>query len=164
VFAGNSVVEPEVTAEGAAEEEEEETADQDKELAAWREFLATPFDQISAYAEYVSGASPFVTHQGVKGLEFPRVMVIISDDEAKGFLFSYDKLFGAKAKSPTDLKHESAGEETTIDRTRRLFYVTCSRAESSLAIVAYSEQPEAVRQQVVKEGWFDAAEIEVLTG
>lgn len=164
VFAGNRVAEPEVTAEGAAEEDEEETAEQDKELAAWREFLATPFDQISAYAEYLSSTSPFVTHQGVKGLEFPRVMVIISDDEAKGFLFSYDKLFGAKAKSPIDLKHESAGEETTIDRTRRLFYVTCSRAESSLAIVAYSEQPEAVRQQVVKEGWFDAAEVEVLAG
>lgn len=160
VFASNSVAKP----EAIAEEDEEETVEQDKELAAWREVLATPFDQISSYAEYVSGTSPFWTHQGVKGLEFPRVMVIISDDEAKGFLFSYDKLFGAKAKSPTDIKHESAGEETTIDRTRRLFYVTCSRAESSLAIVAYSEQPEAVRQQVLKEGWFDASEVEVLSG
>lgn len=158
MFAGNSVVGPEVT----AEEDEEETVEQDKELAAWREFLATPFDQISAYAEYVSGTSPFGTHQGVKGLEFPRVMVIISDDEAKRFLFSYDKLFGAKAKSPTDLKHESTGEETTIDRTRRLFYVTCSRAESSLAIVAYSEQPDTVKRQILEEDWFDASEVEIL--
>lgn len=159
VFAGNNDAEPEVT----AEDDGEETVDEDEELAAWREFLATPFDQISAYAEYVSGTSPFGTHQGVKGLEFPRVMVVISDEEAKGFLFSYDKLFGAKAKSTTDIKHESAGEETTIDRTRRLFYVTCSRAESSLAIVAYSENPEAVRQQVLKEGWFDETEVVFLT-
>lgn len=164
VFAGNSVDEPEVHSEGSAGDDEEETAEQDKELSAWREFLATPFDQISAYAEYVSGISPFETHQGVKGLEFPRVMIITSDDEAKGFLFSYDKFFGARTKSPTDLKHESAGEETTIDRTRRLFYVTCSRAESSLAIVAYSEQPESVRQKVLKEGWFDTSEVEVLSG
>ncbi|MDP2031668.1 MAG: AAA family ATPase [Thiobacillus sp.] len=160
VFADNGDVET----ESIAQEDEKEAAEQDNELAAWREFLSTPFDQINAYTEYVSGTSPFGTHQGVKGLEFPRVMLIISDDEAKGFLFSYDKLFGAKAKSSTDLKHESAGEETTIDRTRRLFYVTCSRAESSLAIVAYSEQPEAVRLQVLEEGWFDASEIEVLTG
>lgn len=165
VFAGDSVVEPEVTAEGTVtEDEEKEAAEQEAELTAWREFLATPFEQISAYSEYVSGTSPFGTHQGVKGLEFPRVMIIISDEEAKGFLFSYDKLFGAKAKSTADLKHEGAGEETTIDRTRRLFYVTCSRAESSLAIVAYSENPEAVREQVLKEGWFDASEVEVIYG
>lgn len=161
VFTGNSVADPEVSSEEVQEDEVDE-AEQDKELAAWREFLATPFDQISAYAEYVSGTSPFGTHQGIKGLEFPRVMVVISDEEARGFMFSYDKLFGAKAKSTTDLKHESAGEETTIDRTRRLFYVTCSRAESSLAIVAYSENPEVVRQQVLKEGWFDGAEVVIL--
>ena len=142
--------------------EEGDAIEQDDELAAWREFLMTPFDQIRAYADYVAGTSSFGTHQGVKGLEFPRVMVIISDEEAKGFLFSYDKLFGAKTKSSTDLKHESAGEETAIDRTRRLFYVTCSRAESSLVIVAYSEHPETVRQKVLKEGWFDNSEVIVL--
>jgi len=145
------------------EQEEVDLTAGEKELAAWREFLATSFDQIKSYAEYVAGNSPFGTHQGVKGLEFPRVMVITSDDEARGFLFSYDKLFGAKAKSASDLKNEGAGQETTIDRTRRLFYVTCSRAEESLAIVAYSEHPEAVRQQVLKELWFDETEVTVLS-
>ncbi|MBY0572668.1 MAG: UvrD-helicase domain-containing protein [Undibacterium sp.] len=140
-------------------EDEDELTEQEKELAAWREFLVTPFDQISAYMQYVTGTSKFGTHQGVKGLQFPRVMVVISDDEAKGFLFSYEKLFGAKAKSTTDIKHESTGEETTIDRTRRLFYVTCSRAESSLAIVAYSQDPAAVKRQVLQEGWFEESEV-----
>ena len=69
--------------------------------------LATPFGQIEAYDRYVSGRSPFGTHQGVKGLEFPRVMVVISDDEARGFLFNYDKLFGLKEKSAADLKREA---------------------------------------------------------
>jgi len=140
-------------------EYESNLTEQERELTAWREFLATPFDQISAYVQYVTGTSRFETHQGVKGLEFPRVMVIISDDEARGFLFSYEKLFGAKEKSSTDIKHESTGEETTIDRTRRLFYVTCSRAESSLAIVAYSQNPAAVQRQVLQEGWFDEPEV-----
>jgi DNA helicase II / ATP-dependent DNA helicase PcrA len=140
-------------------EDEDELTEQEKELTAWRESLVTPFNQISAYVEYVTGKSRFGTHQGVKGLEFPRVMVVISDDEAKGFLFSYEKLFGAKAKSTTDIKHESSGEETTIDRTRRLFYVTCSRAESSLAIVAYSQNPDVVKRQVIQEGWFEESEV-----
>ena len=46
----------------------------------------------------------FGTHQGVKGLQFDRVLAILDDDEARGFLFSYEKLFGAKETSDTDKK------------------------------------------------------------
>jgi DNA helicase-2/ATP-dependent DNA helicase PcrA len=144
------------------DKDEDEPSEVDIELEGWRKFIATPFDQIKAYADYVAGTSPFGTHQGVKGLEFPRVKVVVSDEEARGFMFSYEKLFGAKAKSAADIRNEEAGDETTIDRTRRLFYVTCSRAMESLAIVAYSEQPDAVRESVVGEGWFTADEVEVL--
>lgn len=130
--------------------------------AAWDEFLSTPFDQIAPYREYVEGRAPFDTHQGVKGLQFPRVMVIASDTDAGGFLFSYEKLFGAAEKTANDLRNEREGKETGIDRTRRLFYVTCSRAEEGLAIVAYSESPGDVRQHVVREGWFEESEIELV--
>ena len=66
---------------------------------------------------YVSDNSSFGTHQGIKGLEFPRVMVILDDEESRGFLFSYEKLFGAKAPTQTDIKNESEGKETSVDRT-----------------------------------------------
>src|SRR6266853_1519199 len=92
--------------------------------------------------------------------EFPRVMVIIDDTEARGFSFSYEKLFGAKQKTKADLENEREGKETGIDRTRRLFYVTCSRAERSLAIVAYSENPQRVRDHVTSQVWFERGEIE----
>ena len=49
-----------------------------------------------------------------------------------------------------------------MDRTRRLFYVTCSRAEDSLALIAYSVNPQRVREHVLSEGWFEEDEIEVL--
>lgn len=130
--------------------------------SAWDEFLSTPFDQISQYREYVEGRASFDTHQGVKGLQFPRVMVIASDTDAGGFLFSYEKLFGAAGKTANDLRNEREGKETGIDRTRRLFYVTCSRAEEGLAIVAYSECPGDVRQHLVREGWFEEKEIELV--
>jgi DNA helicase-2/ATP-dependent DNA helicase PcrA len=129
-------------------------------LGAIEKFLAAPFSQIDPYAAYVTGAAPFDTHQGVKGLEFPRVMVVMDDEDAGGFLFSYEKLFGAKEKSKTDIENERTGNETAIGRTRRLFYVTCSRTQSSLAIVAYSSSPEAIRKTATEEGWFDADEIE----
>lgn len=141
----------------AVEEDDAKT-----ENGAWRRALEAPFSVIEKYDRYVRGASPFDTHQGVKGLEFPRVMVVISDEEARGFLFNYGKLVGTKDKSKTDLDHEAAGEETTIDRTRRLLYVTCSRAEESLAIVHYADDPGAARAAFAARGWFDEAEIEIL--
>ncbi|HEY5329738.1 MAG TPA: UvrD-helicase domain-containing protein [Acidobacteriaceae bacterium] len=136
---------------------------EDTGLQAWKSVLETSFDELQAYERYVNGDSPFGTHQGVKGLEFDRVMVIVDDESSRGFLFSYEKLFGTKGKSETDLKNESQGIETTIDRTRRLFYVTCSRAKESLAVVAYCQDPQRVKQRVMAEAWFEDSEVELLT-
>ncbi|SMR76649.1 MULTISPECIES: UvrD-helicase domain-containing protein [Stenotrophomonas] len=150
--------------------EEEDAAGEDDgelnlktELGGWRLALEAPLDEIERYDRYVQGTSSFDTHQGVKGLEFPRVMVIVSDEEARGFMFAYDKLFGAKEKSETDLKNAAAGKETSIDRTRRLFYVTCSRAEDSLAVVYYADSVEIARTAMLKQGWFAEGEIEAVT-
>ncbi|MGC1302667.1 MAG: UvrD-helicase domain-containing protein [Caulobacteraceae bacterium] len=127
-----------------SDESEEERSERDKAVAA---LLDVPFDQIRAYSAYVGRKAKFDTHQGVKGLEFPRVMVIMDDEEARGFLFKYEKLFGGGA------------EDATIATTRRLFYVTCSRAERSLALVAYATDPNRVRSQLIANGWFKPDEI-----
>ncbi|MCC7036857.1 MAG: ATP-dependent helicase, partial [Alphaproteobacteria bacterium] len=140
-----------------ANEEELEAID------SWDEALLATFEQVALYDDYINGRASFDTHQGVKGLEFPRVMVIVDDEEARGFMFSYAKLFGEKEKSPSDLKNEKEGNETSIDRTRRLFYVTCSRAEKSLAIVAYSNNPEVVKANLIGQGWFKEEETVLLS-
>jgi DNA helicase-2/ATP-dependent DNA helicase PcrA len=134
----------------------------DEITAAWRQALQVPFSQLKKYNEYLSEKSKFGTHQGVKGLEYDRVMVIIDDEEAKGFLFSYDKLFGAKGLTDGDRKNISEGKETGIERTRRLFYVACSRAKSSLAVVAYTDAPSTVQQNAINYKWFAASEIEII--
>ena len=43
-------------------------------------------------------------------------------------MFAFYKLFGSKEKSKTDLENEGAGKETTIDRTRPLFYGGLNRS------------------------------------
>jgi DNA helicase-2/ATP-dependent DNA helicase PcrA len=140
---------------------QEEDADE-KYIDSWEIVLNGSFLQIAPYREYISDQSRFGTHQGVKGLEFPRVMVILDDDEARGFLFSYDKIFGVKLPTDTDLKNMSEGKDSTIDRTLRLFYVACSRASQSLAVVIYTSSPETITNHVVSQGWFTAEEIEVI--
>ena len=137
--------------------------DRNPEVDAWRLALSVPFSQFKAYVDYISDRSPFGTHQGIKGLQFPRVMVILNDAEARGFMFSYEKLLGAKALSPRDEKNRLEGKDTSIDRTRRLFYVTCSRAQRSLAVIVYTNETKKVASHLSCNGWFDKSECETLT-
>jgi DNA helicase-2/ATP-dependent DNA helicase PcrA len=140
--------------------EEEELSDNNRNCLD--NFLKCRFSQIRQYVDYISEKSPFFTHQGVKGLEFSRVMAILDDEEARGFLFSYDKLFEIKNKTDTDIRNEREGKETGIDRTRRLFYVICSRAKESLAIVAYTTNPIGLKASLTGKGWFADDEVIVV--
>lgn len=49
--------------------------------------------------------------------------------------------------------------DRTVEATKRLFYVTASRAKKSLALVAYSASTERVKSFVLNEGWFAPREI-----
>ena len=137
-------------------------AGDDSKVIALKKALNVPFDEMERYAAYVSDQSRFATHQGVKGLEYPRVMVVLDNSEARGNWFSYEKLFGAKEKTKTDLENEKEGKDTSIQRTARLFYVACTRAMDSLAVVAYSENPTLVRSTALANGWFAEEEIVIL--
>ncbi|MGM0214558.1 UvrD-helicase domain-containing protein [Enterococcus sp. AZ109] len=136
--------------------------DEDVKIAALRESLSVTFDQLERYSSYVTNKTQYATHQGVKGLEFPRVMVSMDDSEANGFLFSYEKLFGATPKTERDLKNEQEGKDSSILRTTRLFYVACTRAEKSLAVIAYTKNKEAVKETARMNKWFFEEEIVVL--
>ena len=157
----------ETDVEPISDEEEADSEDETAEaspasLEAWRAFLETPYRQTIPFAEYVSDRGPFGTHQGVKGLEFERVLIILDDSDARGFLFSYDKLFEAKPLSDADRKHLADATDGGITRTRRLLYVTCTRAEKSLALVAYTEDPDALVRAALRNQWFESNEIERL--
>ncbi|MFR1723462.1 UvrD-helicase domain-containing protein [Emergencia timonensis] len=136
--------------------------EEDPQLVSLRQALVAPVDEMRSYCLYVGDLSSFSTHQGVKGLEYPRVMVIMDDTEAGGFLFSYEKLFGAKEMSVTDTENENQGKDSSISRTRRLFYVACTRAKQSLALVAYTQDRESVKQTVLRNKWFSESEIELI--
>lgn len=129
------------------------------EISAWAEALETNFFQIRNYKNYVDENSIFNTHQGVKGNEFERVMVIMDDSEAGGFLFSYEQYFGAKEISKASQKKLDDGEEIGLVRTRRLFYVTSTRAKSSLAHVIYTSDVVKVRENLIARKFAQESEI-----
>jgi DNA helicase-2/ATP-dependent DNA helicase PcrA len=126
----------------------------------WCALFAAPWAQLAPYRRYLGGTSELATHQVVKGSEFAHVMVVMDDTQAGGFLISYDKLFGGKMLSDTDHSNVDVGKETTIDRSLRLLYVTCSRARESLALVLWSTQPAAALAHISEiSGWFAPEEI-----
>lgn len=146
----------------ALNSKEEEVDKDDKESLAWFRALQLPLRQFKAYDDYVHERTPYATHQGVKGLEFPRVLVLIDEEAAKGNMFSYEKLFNVTPLSQTDIKNKEMGKENSIDRTSRLFYVTCTRAKESLAILMYTSNTERAKQTAIHNGWFGKNEIDVL--
>lgn len=154
-----SYLDPEVALPAPLAEEEnndeQEDDESDKEMASMDAFLACPATQLLAYQTYISERSPFWTQQGIKGAEFDRVLVVLDDAESTHFQFSYEKYLGLKALSDTDRKHIEAGEETTVDRTRRLFYVSCTRALKDLAVVLFTADPEEAKMHIHKLGLFE---------
>ena len=146
--------------EGAGNDDDvQEDDESDKELASMDAFLACPASQLLAYQTYISERSPFWTQQGIKGAEFDRVLVVLDDAESTHFQFSYEKYLGLKALSDSDRKHIDAGEETTVDRTRRLFYVSCTRALKDLAVVLFTADPEQASAHVRLLDLFDGEAI-----
>ena len=124
----------------------------------WCALFAAPWSHLQKYRNYLGGNSGLATHQVVKGSEFTHVMVVMDDKLAGGNQISYDKIFGGLKLSDGDLKNVKNGKETTIDRTLRLLYVTCSRAQESLALVLWSSDPAAALKRIEGGNWFSEGE------
>lgn len=119
------------------------------------EFLACPAEEFWGYHRYLDDLSPFSTQQGVKGAQFDRVMVLLDDEEGKAQTsFSYGKYFGVTDLSKTDIENIAAGEDSAIERTRRLFYVCCSRAVRDLAVVWFTLDVDVAKTAVLEKGFF----------
>lgn len=136
----------------------EEESKKDRMRRGWCALFSTPWSQLQKYRTYLAGNSVLATHQVVKGSEFLHVMVVMDDKLAGGNQISYDKIFGGVQLSKSDWENVGKGKETTIDRTLRLLYVTCSRAQESLALVLWSSDPVAALNRIKGSDWFSDGE------
>jgi DNA helicase-2/ATP-dependent DNA helicase PcrA len=128
-------------------EEEEDGGDIAKEISSINAFLNCPAEQFLGFNSYIKQQSPFSTQQGIKGAEFDRVLVVLDDDEGTHVQFSYDKYFGVSELSPRDIENIKEGKENVLDRTRRLFYVCCTRALKDLVVIYFSTDPKLAEQK-----------------
>jgi DNA helicase-2/ATP-dependent DNA helicase PcrA len=139
---------------------EAQAVEQAEEAAGWiTSYLACPARELWGYYRYLMENSPYSTQQGIKGAEFERVIVVLDDEESRHTQYSYEKLLGLKAPSDKDRKNIEEGKETVFDRTRRLFYVCCSRATLDLAVVLYSADVDVAANQVRSLNLFDEEDV-----
>lgn len=136
----------------------EEESKKDRIRRGWCALFATSWSQLQKYRTYLAGNSVLATHEVVKGSEFRHVMVVMDDKSAGRKVISYDKVFGAIQPSKTDYENMEKNRETSIDRTLRLLYVTCSRAQESLALVLWSSDPETALRRIMESDWFSGDE------
>ncbi len=143
------ITEKEVAEEPATKEQNQDEDELSKEIASMEAFLRCPARQFLGYYTYIQEQSPFSTQQGIKGAEFERVLVILDDDEGTHVQFSYDKYFGLKDLSDKEQENRREGKETSIERTRRLFYVCCTRAKKDLVVVYFVAQPAEAQEKIL---------------
>jgi DNA helicase-2/ATP-dependent DNA helicase PcrA len=135
-----------------------------REKRAIEAYFSCPANQLWGYRSYIEDESPFFTQQGVKGTEFARVLTVVDDDESSHFQFSYNKYFGITRLSETDRKNQAEGKETVVDRTRRLFYVCCSRAVQDLAVAVFAQDVFLAEKKILEMGLFPPDQIHVFSG
>lgn len=59
--------------------------------------------------------------------------------------------------------NKNNGGMGSLYRSKHELVYVFSRAEKSLALIAYSDNPNAVYNHVINEGWFEKDEIEVIS-
>lgn len=124
--------------------------------------LAIPATQMWGYDRYIKDESPFATQQGVKGAQFQRVLAILDDEASDYTLYSYEKYWGFQALSERDEENVAAGVDSVLGRTRRLFYVCCSRAVRDLAVVFFVSDLSAAQTAIAEKGIFNPEDVIVL--
>ena len=102
--------------------------------------MEVPYYEVQNLYKYLEGMTPFSTQHKTKGAEFDNVFVILDNGHWNNY--NFEKLFTAEGE---DLN------STVVKRTRKIFYVCCTRAKENLAV--YYHTPRSIVLAKAKE-WF----------
>ncbi|QRY55860.1 UvrD-helicase domain-containing protein [Sphingobacterium siyangense] len=134
------------------DQEEEDNLTIEKE--AMQRFFKCSANEFLGYRKYCDNESPFATQQGIKGAEFDKVITILDDDESSHIHFSYNKYFGIEELSDRDKENIKEGKDNVIARTRRLFYVSCSRARKDLIVIYFASDVDLAKDLIISTNIF----------
>lgn len=105
------------------------------------------YEEFHNLYEYLEGRTPFSTQHKTKGTEFDDVFVIL--DNGRWNNYNFEKLFTGG----------NAASAKVVERTKKIFYVCCTRAKSQLAV--YYDRPSAAVIEKARD-WFGKENIVVI--
>ncbi|MCV6622025.1 MAG: UvrD-helicase domain-containing protein [Cellvibrionaceae bacterium] len=99
--------------------------------------MGLPYSQFRKLYFYLEGFTPFSTQHKTKGDEFDNVLVIM--DNGNWNNYNFDALFTGQ------------GRDTVIERSKKIFYVCCTRAMDRLAVFYHAPSQEVLKTAI---DWF----------
>lgn len=96
------------------------------------------FSEFQKLFEYLEGKTPFTTQHKTKGDEFDNVLVVL--DNGNWTQYNFENLF-----------LENSSNENVLKRTKKLFYVCCTRAKENLVVFYHNPSTEVIEKAKV---WF----------
>jgi len=116
-------------------------------------FFAMKPNEIAPYAKYLLENSAFSTQHGVKGEEYRRVLVLYDDIEAKWNVYNFNKML-----TPDTCGAPTEGQ---LEKSRKLAYVSFSRAEDELGIILFTPNPEGAKTEMISRFALKAEQITI---
>lgn len=120
------------------------------------EFFNLCCGELPNFYKFISNMTAYSTQHGVKGDEFPKVLVVFDDTEANWNQYSFSKLFTPK----TSGKEPTEGQRT---KSYNLAYVCFSRAAKDLKIILFTDDPESAKREISSNKLLSSASIKVLS-
>ncbi|MEZ8606918.1 UvrD-helicase domain-containing protein [Vibrio sp. 10N.239.311.G01] len=118
------------------------------------EFFAMKTTEFDQYFEFIRENTNYSTQHGVKGEEYPDVLVVLDDVEAAWNQYNFSKLL-----TPDTSGEPSEGQQR---RGEKLAYVSFSRAEDNLRILFFTSNPNEAKNELLRKGLFCAEDISVI--
>lgn len=117
----------------------------ERDISLFNSLMGLPYSEIINFFKHTQNENVFSTKHGTKGEEYRNVLVVIDDTNWKQ-KYNFENYFNNSEERP-DRK----------ERTKNLFYVSCSRAKENLVVLALSSMGTSAMQTV--NDWFGTENI-----
>lgn len=114
----------------------------------WR-IKDVPFKEFQNLYLYLEGHTPFSTQHKIKGLEFENVLIVLHNGGWNNYNFEY--LFDAEIEGKLKPSQKKSYPKI-LHRTKKLFYVCCTRAKDNLIVYYPSPSPNVLEGAITLFG------------
>ena len=153
LVANSELLQAQLGREPRAETYDEEAHGPDKGDWLADAFFSMDMREIPSYATFIGSNTAYSTQHGVKGEEYPNVLVVYDDVEAGWNNYSFSKVL-----TPTTSGQATDQQQS---RTQKLAYVSFSRTLDHLRILLFTTKPEAARDELIARKLVSPEQIEI---